>query len=293
MGKAPVIRVENQWEELASAVRERPGVRVVYVIGAANRGKTTFCRYLARSLSTESPVAYIDCDPGQSSIGPPATIGLQEMSPSGAPAGRPLLYFIGSTSPKGHLLPCLSGLKKLNENACARGLKTIILDSSGFVLDKVAREFQFHVIDLLQPDFLAAFQQEGELEALLGNFAGHPRVAIYRVPVSPAVEVRTISQRQSHRRRLFRTYFREAVFQDLGIQGRGLHGRVPDLTGKDSLEGLLAAVCERENFAIALGIIVSYDAERERLSLLAPPFEAEAVASVHFGSLSLNPDEYR
>jgi hypothetical protein len=45
------------------------------VIGATDTGKSTFARYLYRRLGAEPgrQVAYLDGDPGQSTLGPPTT----------------------------------------------------------------------------------------------------------------------------------------------------------------------------------------------------------------------------
>ena len=218
------VSMERSWDELAAVVCDMPGERLVYVVGACNRGKTTFCRSLYRRLRSTERVAYIDCYPGQSSIGPPTTIGMQGMTGPGEPGGAVLRYFIGSTSPRGHLLPCLSGTAKLVEKARRLGFEVLVLDSSGFVLTDAAREFQFHVIDLLQPDFLVAFQHGSELESLLAGFDGHPGISIRHMPVSPKVRARDMIQRREYRRMMFNTYFKEARSQKVSMKGRGYMG---------------------------------------------------------------------
>ena len=290
MDESLSVSMVRTWEELASVVRDAPGERLVYVVGAGNRGKTTFCRYLARRLSSVVRVAYIDCDPGQSSIGPPTTIGMQEMSVPGEAGGAPTRYFIGSTSPRGHLMPCLSGTKKLVEKARGLEFEVLVLDSSGFVLPEAAREFQFHVIDLLQPGFLVAIQHEYELEGLLAGFAGHPGISILRMPVSPEVRTRGMIQRREYRQRMFGAYFKGARLQKVSMEGRGIHGVIPAPGGHGVHEGLLAAVCDRDGFVLSLGIVESCDSRQQALSLLAPPFDHEAAVSIRFGSLSNGPD---
>jgi polynucleotide 5'-hydroxyl-kinase GRC3/NOL9 len=279
------VSMERSWDELAAVVCDMPGERLVYVVGACNRGKTTFCRSLSRRLSSTARVAYIDCDPGQSSIGPPTTIGMQGMTGPGEPGGAVLRYFIGSTSPRGHLLPCLSGTAKLVEKARRLGFEVLVLDSSGFVLTDAAREFQFHVIDLLQPDFLVAFQHGSELESLLAGFDGHPGISIRHMPVSPKVRARDMIQRREYRRMMFNTYFKEARSQKVSMKGRGVHGAVPAPGRHDAKEGLLAAACDREGFVLSLGMVEFHDPRRRMLSLLAPPFDQEAAVSIRFGSI--------
>jgi len=64
----PVARPDG--EKLLNCLRDRPGVTLL--LGATDTGKTTLIRQLACSLALHGRTAIIDCDVGQSSIGPPA-----------------------------------------------------------------------------------------------------------------------------------------------------------------------------------------------------------------------------
>ncbi|HNY65310.1 MAG TPA: polynucleotide 5'-hydroxyl-kinase [Deltaproteobacteria bacterium] len=277
----------ESWEDLVSEINACTGARTVYVIGASDRGKTTFCRHLVRAVNQARLVAYIDCDPGQSVAGPPSTIGLELTGPA-VPDGSParMLFFTGSVSPTGHLLQNLSGVVKLAGKARALGSERIVIDSSGFILGSAAREFQFAVIDLLEPDFLVAFEQEGELEGLLGNFARRPGTAVRRPPVPPAVSPRGCSQRQEYRAARFREYFTQARAQEVDLSGKGLHGDVPGNPVPEGLEGLLVGLCDAENLLVALGVILAYD--EGVLTVHAPPFDGTRVNNVQFGSVRLD-----
>jgi len=204
--------------------------------------------------------------------------------------GLPILSFVGSLSPKGHLLQNLSGAKKLTEKALELGCKAVILDSSGFVIGNAAREFQFTVIDLIRPVFLVAFQREGELERLLRNFAGSRDMRIRRMPVPPAVRERSPLKRQAYRTERFRHYFRDADIRNVGISGKGLHGSIPDFRRPESYENLLVALCDPGNFVSALAVIRTYSSKGRELEIFAPPFDRHEVSTVQFGSLYLDED---
>lgn len=221
--------INENWQIIFQALEETSETELVYVLGASDTGKTTFCRFLQKNLLEEFPTAYIDCDPGQSFIGPPTTLGLRFYPLSGQKGKRHHLYFVGSTSPLRHLLQTLSGIKKLTDRAAHLGAKKIILDSSGFVLGKPAQEFQFQVIDLIQPDHLVILQQSDELQSLSLNFERHQSIKIHRLGISSAVIARTQEERQIYREEKFKTYFRSAELQDMSWEGIGFHGMVPDL----------------------------------------------------------------
>jgi polynucleotide 5'-hydroxyl-kinase GRC3/NOL9 len=59
-----------------SRLEENTEKQLIYVIGGIDSGKTILCRFLAERLSVKHKTAYINCDPGQSVIGPPASLGM-------------------------------------------------------------------------------------------------------------------------------------------------------------------------------------------------------------------------
>jgi polynucleotide 5'-hydroxyl-kinase GRC3/NOL9 len=67
--------VLSEWKDLAEELKAQ-GAGIVYVLGAPDQGKTTFCRFLVQELSADTLTGFLDCDTGQSTIGPPATVGL-------------------------------------------------------------------------------------------------------------------------------------------------------------------------------------------------------------------------
>ena len=110
---------QPSWKAALDDLRQ---ARTILLLGATDTGKTTFLTWLANILLVqERRIAIVDADVGQSSLGPPTTIGLsvvtepfqrlQELPPA-------TLYFVGATSPRGHLVPMIVGTKRLVD--CAR-----------------------------------------------------------------------------------------------------------------------------------------------------------------------------
>jgi polynucleotide 5'-hydroxyl-kinase GRC3/NOL9 len=279
-----MIRIGEGWEELASALAADEGPERVYVVGSTDSGKTTLCRYLADAVSAHVRTAYVDCDTGQSRLGPPTTEGMV-ICPD-----RPYLRFVGSTSPGGHFVQTLTAAKRLVEKAAELSAGVVIIDSPGLIAGGVGTEFQFQIIDLLRPTQLVALQRGRELERLLANFARHPGVTIRRFPVSPAVVTRTAIGRRRYREERFRTYFADARPQTVSLRGLALQGRVPDLRNPCGIRGRLVSFNDPENFSLALGIVRELHPGERVIDVLAPPFNDAAVASIRFGSLSLDLD---
>ena len=276
---------DEGWLRAYEEIRRSPARKIVYVIGPSDSGKTTFCRFLAERFLADGPVAYVDCDPGQSTIGPPTTTGMTLYSPPPSQA-RTWLRFIGGTSPHGHLLPMLASVKRLVEVAERKKPAAVLIDSSGYVLGRPALEFQFQLIDLLRPSFLVAFQRQYELAPLLKNFR-RSRTKILAFPVSSATRIRPPEERRSYREQKFADYFRDAKRHELNWRGLGLHGHIPDFSDPEQIRHRLIALCDRENFVVVLAVLMDLDRETRSIHFYAPDFPARRVASIQFGTLFL------
>jgi len=257
----------------------------MYMLGSTDRGKTTLCLDLTCQLSMREPVAYLDLDPGQSTIGPPATLGLALFRNGIEVPGERCLRFAGSTSPRGHLLPILAGAKRLLERARSAGTRIIIIDSPGYIHDEVATEFHLYLIDLLRPDRLVAIQEGTELEPILAHFRGHPSMAIDRLPPSQLARTRGSAERRRYREDKFREYFAGATPRGLRLEGLGIHGRIPHTFHPDHWQGLLVALCGPEQWVLALGIVESIDIAGQTLRIRAPAFDPGKVSSIHAGAV--------
>jgi len=281
------IVVCDEWEAVARLCRER-GKRIVYVLGAADRGKTTFCRWIARELAAQARTGVLDCDIGQSTIGPPATVGLAVCGPgSGAPVGV-WLRFVGAVTPSGHMVQEMAGASRLKEKAFQEGASFLVIDSPGWVVEPAAQEFQVRMIDLLQPDLVVGIQKGQELEGILVNFRRHPRIGILELPVSPSAVERKRDWRRAYRHQRFTGYFEGAAPYTCGLAGIGVHGRMPDSFREEAWRDLLIALCDPEMMVVTLALVDRLDLAQGTLSFRAPPHDRTRVASVHVGSLRVD-----
>lgn len=286
-----MIIVEEGWEELAATLSQTDARERVYVVGSTSSGKTTLCRYLVGELPPHRWAAYVDCDTGQSTIGPPTTEGmvLYPLPPAESSA-RIYLRFVGSTSPGGHFLQTLTGAKRLVDKAAELGAGATIIDSPGLISGGVGIEFQVQMIDLLRPTRIVALQHGRELEPILANFARNPTITIHRITVSPATATRTTPERRRYREERFTAYFADARFEEVSLRRLGLQGRIPDLAIPHGARQRLISLNDHDNFVLALGIAGEMRTRRRRLSVFAPSFDPAAIASIRFGSINLDID---
>lgn len=284
------LHIPDGWRQAVEALRADRRVRTIVVLGETASGKTTFARYLHGELSRESRAAYLDGDPGQSEVGPPCTVGLRLPAEDPRAGEEVHLRFVGSTSPQGHLLPTLTGVRRLLDRALDRKAERIVLDSCGLVEGPMARELQYHLIDLLQPEAIVALKRGRSLPSLLKSFRRRPGLLLLWLPVSPYAAEKPPDARRQHRRERFRRYFRGAVPGEIALAGLGLQGRVPDPRDPDAWRDRLFALCGIDHFVAALGIARELDPQAGRLRYLSPSCAPDRVACLQLGALRLTPD---
>ena len=261
--------------------RPTHGPPCVYVVAEPDRGKTTFARLLLDRLAARAGGAtYLDCDPGQSTIGPPATIGLAGHD------GAHLLRFAGSVTPSGHLLETVGGIAALASRADVA--HPLIVDSSGYTSGAAAEHFQYHVIDLLRPDVVVVLGESASLARVCASFPGTPGVALERVPASPFARRRDQDERRRYRDERFREHFAAAEPHRVALDRVALIGRVPERLTDDELRDRLLAVLDAEQLVVSLGVGLRAFDDGATLELLAPAGAVQAASTIHLGSLRLD-----
>ena len=220
------IHIPPEWREAAQEIAAQGGP--VMVVGAPGSGKTTFCLYLAGYFCQRGRrVAWIDADPGQPYIGPPAafSLGLYTEAEELLRQKMPLaMGFIGNTSPVGHLLDAVTAVQKLYDRAKTLSPDLILINTCGLVNGGAARELKYHEIDMLAPRYVVTLQKRNEVEHLVAPHAHRAGLLIMRLPVSPDARVSTGEARKASRELRFKEYFRGADFQEIALADVGVHG---------------------------------------------------------------------
>lgn len=223
------LKIPVAWKAAAEEILVHGGP--VMVIGTPGAGKSTFCLYLAGQFCSRGrSVSWIDADPGQPFVGPPGVISLTPYaSPADLQRRRNPQYmsFIGNTSPIGHLLEMISGIRKLVSIAHpfrAAGPDLIIINTCGMVNGGAARELKFHEIEIVSPRYIIGIQKGSEVEHLLAPHSHRAGLLIMRLPVSPDAKNPTREARLANREQRFKEYFRGADYQEIALHDVGIHG---------------------------------------------------------------------
>lgn len=262
----------------------------IFVIGGVDSGKTTFTDRLARAgVEAGHDVGIVDADLGQSTIGPPTTVGLKIIRSSddlrpevrSRPDG---LAFVGSVSPRGHFLPLVTGTAKLVLNAIEQEARLIIVDTSGLIAGVAGQMLKLTKAELCRPHHAVALSRGGELEPITGVLDHVLSLDIVSVPVHPEIRVRSVDERAAHREEGLSAFLGPEVSR-WRVKPTVFVPNLPPAFDLAKLEGLLVGVEDGRGHCTGLGIL---EYREETLRLLTPV--SEGVRALRLGSVRVAPD---
>ncbi len=182
-------------QALAQAL-QMPSGATLLLLGAADTGKTTWAVEVVRAFSGQGKtVAVLDCDLGQSEIGPPGTVGVALAQPHAHESLRTLrelsplaLGFVGATSPARHALEWCVAACQMARVAKKQRPDLLLADTCGWVQGQGAAQAKRALADLLLPHSVFAFRRGTEIDPLLRSFAhlAPPALSL----ITPAEEAR-------------------------------------------------------------------------------------------------------
>ena len=279
------IHIPQEWQRIDPASLKG----TVMVIGRSDTGKTTLARYLFHQLCGHySKVGFLDCDMGQSTLGLPTTMTLALSATAEesdlSSQGEAFSYFIGSTSPRGHMLPTVVGARKLQAKAQEMGAEVIVVDTTGLV-DRAAGggALKHWKIELLQPSALVSLARGPELEHILWPWRRDRRVRVHELHVSKHVKERARETRIRYREERFRNYFTKAGTLKVPIRSTVV------FSIEEMSRGRVLAFQDEGGFALALGVAQEYERSSQTLAVRTPLTSMEGVSSIRFGTLRLDP----
>jgi polynucleotide 5'-hydroxyl-kinase GRC3/NOL9 len=277
----PVIDfiVPPQWADLAAK-----GLRgTVMIVGASDTGKSTLACYLFQKLSRHGLHAgYLDADVGQSTLGLPTTLNLALSTGAGddrfPPQGSQITYFVGATTPRGHMLPTVIGAYRLQQRARTLGAEVIVVDTTGLV-DRAqgGKALKQWKIELLAPDVVIGLQRGRELEPILWPLRRDKRVRCVELSVSPHVVERSRKARIAWRCTQLARYLEAA--QPKLVE---LH-KLPVYDLERLAGGTLLAFQDADGFALGLGVVQEANRREGTALVHTPLLDLEGVASVRLG----------
>jgi polynucleotide 5'-hydroxyl-kinase GRC3/NOL9 len=292
------LDIPSAWEGALQAIAKK--AKLCLIIGPVDAGKSTFCLLAADfALALGRKPAWVDADPGQPDLSPPAALGAaivkkpRRSQKEATPAG---FYFIGDTSPVGHISEVAGGAQTLTQRVRRKGADLVIVNTGGLVQGGIARALKMAKVRLLEPSHLVSIAPGGETEGILAGLRGRRLPVVYRLSPSRQVMRRTPEERRRRRQSLFAQYFRRAAEVKLSFTALTLHG-ASLLSGKEAkglerslLENLLVGLFDHNGEDRALGIITGVDFYHKRLTVLTPFHNSEKIAGLRVGFMQLAAD---
>jgi polynucleotide 5'-hydroxyl-kinase GRC3/NOL9 len=237
--------VPASWRPALDAAAEGS---VMLLIGETDSGKSTLAAALANAaLAASRRVAVVDADVGQSSIGPPACVGIAMPTArfdSWEALAPDRIDFVGACSPAGHLLQAATSTAALVGAARQASCETIIVDTTGMVSGGLARALKVAKIRLTDPDVVVALEAEDEVEHLVAPYRTRRRPRLLRVRTSRAARLRSREERAANRQRKFASYFAEGAVAEVSWKEAPAENS-PWTTGEPAPGHLLAYAEER------------------------------------------------
>lgn len=266
-------------DDVVADLRPRLSGTVMF-IGATDTGKTTLAWRAYQALADEGQsVAYLDCDVGQSSVGPPATIGLQCRGEDGGESRH--LFFVGDNSPRGHFLPMVVGTRALRDLALRRGCRTVIVDTTGLIAPTAGGvTLKLWKAEALRPDAIVALQRQDELRPLLTGLRSAGDGGPVLLSPSPQTRVRSPRDRAAYRRDLWRDYLAGARRARLPL------GDLPVWDVELARPGRVVSLDDADGLTMSLGVVLSWSPRAAELLLPAPPGD---VRRLRLGRIGVDP----
>jgi polynucleotide 5'-hydroxyl-kinase GRC3/NOL9 len=292
------ITAPKEWYALLDILQKEKGIAIV--LGATDTGKTTLANFLILNLCRRGlTIALVDADIGQSSLGPPTTIGLAlfKSDPDWEVVlSPPEIFFVGATTPEGHFPLFLKGIKRMVDRALSYATDVILVDTTGFVSAEAGKELKRRKIDLISPRFILALQKSDEIEHILCLYQENPLYEIVRLPLPEEARPRSMEERRTNRANKFREYFKGSVVQELAVEGLQIEGEVLDPAGETipvewslRIRGLLTGLKNRNDETLGLGIIKDYLEENKTVRVSTPLRDIQSVKTIQLSSLKIIP----
>lgn len=267
---------------------KNPGT--VFLLGDIDTGKTSFAiELLRRAAEAGIPAALVDADIGQPTVGPPTTVGLKlpaEINELTAETMRVAdsLSFVGSISPRGHLLPLVTGTARLTSEARNAGCRLVVVDTTGYVSGIYGQMLKFHKMNLIGPDFVIAFERGGELEPVVGLASRFTPADVLEVDVSPQVVPRTVDERTAFREQQFAAYFAAGVSR-WRVKPTVFMPTLPPEFDLALLDSMVVGMEDGKGACVGIGVL-EYDASEDMLRMVSPV--SEGVRGLRLGSVRID-----
>lgn len=243
------------YDALVARIVDRSGVALL--LGAVDSGKSTLARrILAAAVDAGLAAVYVDTDLGQSTVGPPTTLGLRLVRTADdlqTLTRADLLHFVGDITPRTRVPSVVVGLARLLE-ASRGAARLVVVDTSGYIAGVGGQLLKLHKLDLTRPDHVVGLAHGAELEPLLGIARRFTSAEVSALPVHAGVVPTSVEQRAERRRARLAHWFSGSL-QRYRVRSTAFAPALPPRYDAEALHGLLVGLDDGHGGCLGIGAL--------------------------------------
>jgi polynucleotide 5'-hydroxyl-kinase GRC3/NOL9 len=213
--------IPNSWKKAAARSENS-----FFIYGSSDSGKSSLATYLNNTIPGRKVI--VDLDIGQSSVAHPGAMGIGISNRKVTSISEVEMVdgeFVGTISPGGMETRCLNAVFDVKRKV--EGMEGVkIIDSTGWVRGRKAKEYKLAKLNILKPELVLAFEKP--------PFADFVEFEIFEVEPFAAAK-RSRSARINFRSRRYAELLAEAREMDLDV--KKLHSRSWKLFKGERLDG--------------------------------------------------------
>jgi polynucleotide 5'-kinase involved in rRNA processing len=272
------------YEHLA---RDIARTHVSMLMGGVDTGKTTLGLMAARIAVNEGrTVAFVDADIGNTTVGPPACVGLKmirSVDDLDRIENPDQLHFVGTISPSRLVLQEVVATAAITDRA--RGLADhVIIDTTAVVSGVAGETLKYHKAELCRPDLVVALQRGGEMEPVVGMLRRFLGVEVSVAPSDPNVNPVSPDERSDRRKAAFRTALAPPMDR-WKVRPTVFAPTLPVGLNLTRLDNVLVGVQDQGGGCLGLGLLTHDDDGLKVMTNVG-----EGMKGLRLGSMRLDPD---
>lgn len=259
------------------------------LMGGVDTGKTTLGLMAARMALTEGrTVAFVDADVSNTSVGPPACVGLKilrEIEDLERLAEPDYLHFVGTINPSRLVLQQVVATAAVADLGRSMADLTII-DTTAVVSGVSGETLKYHKTELCRPDKVVALQRGGEMEPVAGMLRRFLGVDTTIVSSDPNVNPVSPDERAHRRQEAFARALTHPL-QRWKVRPTVFAPTLPMGLNLDRLDHVLVGVQDEGGGCLGLGILTH---EEDTLRVITNI--GDGMRGLRLGSMRLNPETF-
>lgn len=274
---------------LDALAREIAATDVSMLIGGLDTGKTTMALSAAKiALTSGRTPVIVDADVGNSTIGPPACVGLKVIrNPDDLErADEPdSLHFVGTVTPSRLVLQHVVATAVMVDRARQLG-DVVIIDTTAVASGVAGETLKYHKTELCRPQKIVALQRGEEMEPVVGMLRRFLGADVVTAPTDPSLMPMSPDDRARRRTEGFAAAL-QTPLERWKVRPTVFAPTLPVGLNLSRLHGVLVGVQDSGGGLLGLGIL---DHQDDGLRVLTNV--GEGMTGLRLGSMRLDPETF-